>query len=254
MSSLAVAQTRETKAPFQWPNGARCAVSLTFDDARLSQVDRGIPLLDRMGVRATFYISPDNAKQRLEGWRAAVAEGHEIGNHTVTHPCTGNYAFSRHNALEDYTLERIEAEIRQANEFIENELGVRAVTFAYPCGQTFVGRGAEVQSYVPLIARLFIAARGWSNQEVNNPLVCDPAQLLAVECDGKSFAELRAWVDKAAREGGWLIFAGHEIGDGGPQTTLVASLEALCRYAADPANAVWIAPVESVARYLIEHR
>ncbi|MDZ7347042.1 MAG: polysaccharide deacetylase, partial [candidate division KSB1 bacterium] len=90
--------------------------------------------------------------------------------------------------------------------------------------------------------------------EVNNPLVCDPAQLLAVESDGKSFAELRAWVDKAAQEGGWLIFAGHEIGDGGPQTTLIGELEALCRYAADPANAVWIAPVESVARYLIGHR
>ena len=91
---------------FPWPEGIRCAVSLAFDDARLTQVDKGIPLLNKYGIKATFYVSPEQLLQRADDWKQAVANGHEIGNHTMTHPCTGNYAFSRDNALEEYDLKR----------------------------------------------------------------------------------------------------------------------------------------------------
>ena len=59
------------------------AISLTFDDARLSQPDLGIPLLDKYGVKATFYLSPDNMMQRVDGWKKAVRNGHDIGNHSL---------------------------------------------------------------------------------------------------------------------------------------------------------------------------
>src|SRR5690349_20329548 len=92
--------------PFAWPDGKRAAVSLSFDDARPTQVDAGLPILDRYGVKATFYLSPPNVAQRQEAWRNAAAHGHEMGNHTLTHPCTGNFPWSRTNALEDKTLEQ----------------------------------------------------------------------------------------------------------------------------------------------------
>ena len=64
------AQSYETdaiqkKSDFQWPKGKQMGLSLTFDDARLYQVDKGIPLLDKYGVKATFYLSPDNMIKRL---------------------------------------------------------------------------------------------------------------------------------------------------------------------------------------------
>jgi peptidoglycan-N-acetylglucosamine deacetylase len=93
---------------FQWPRGKRAAISLSFGDARLSQIDRGIAILDKHGVKATFYVSPDGLRKRLSGWRAAVEAGHEIGNHTVHHPCTGNFSWSRGHALEDYDLPRMD--------------------------------------------------------------------------------------------------------------------------------------------------
>src|SRR5665647_322561 len=74
---------------FSWPKGKQVAVSLSFDDARLSQVDAGTALLDQYGIKATFYVGPSGVKQRLEGWKKAVANGHEIGNHSLNHPCTG---------------------------------------------------------------------------------------------------------------------------------------------------------------------
>ena len=55
-SGTAAARTQAT-APgagaFPWPDGARAAVSLTFDDARPSQVDVGLPVFDRHGVKVT---------------------------------------------------------------------------------------------------------------------------------------------------------------------------------------------------------
>ena len=100
---------------FTWPEGKTMAVSLTFDDARLSQPDKGIPILDNYGVKATFYISPGSMLNRLEAWKAAVKNGHEIGNHSILHPCSGNFLWSRSRALEDYTMERMKTELDSAS-------------------------------------------------------------------------------------------------------------------------------------------
>src|SRR5579871_5110270 len=118
---------------FQWPAGTRAAVSLTFDDARPSQLDRGLPILDAHGVKATFYVTPANVERRVDAWAQAAGEGHEIGNHTLSHPCSGNFFWARANALEDYTLNRMDADLAAANARVEELLGITPQTFAYPC-------------------------------------------------------------------------------------------------------------------------
>ena len=50
-----------------FPGRAKAAVSVTFDDARPSQLDRGIPILDRHGVRGTFYVLPRRVAKRRPG-------------------------------------------------------------------------------------------------------------------------------------------------------------------------------------------
>ena len=239
---------------FPWPNGRRAAVSLTFDDARLSQVDRGLGILDAHGAKATFYVSPGNMPLRLGGWRKAVANGHEIGNHTLSHPCSGNFLFARHNALEDYTLERIETEILNANAEVDRLLGVVPRTFAYPCGHSFVGRGESVRSYVPLVARHFAVGRGAFSETHNDPAFCDLAQVTGLDGDGKSFEQLKAMVDRAVADGGWLVLFGHEVGDGGNQTTRADALDALCRYCLDPASGIWLDTVAAVGTHVKETR
>jgi len=93
--------------PSRWPGGARCAVSLSFDadhetiplrDAdespmRISQGQYGaraaIPrirrLLDRHGVRASFFYPAVSALLHPEEVRAIAGEGHEIGIHSWIH-------------------------------------------------------------------------------------------------------------------------------------------------------------------------
>ena len=239
---------------FSWPEGKQAGLSLSFDDARPSQVDVGLSVLDRHGVKATFFVVPGRMEERLDGWRKAVAAGHEIGNHSLNHPCSGNFPWSRQKALENYTLGKMREELIGANARIQELLGVPVETFAYPCGQRFVGRGVSTQSYVPLVAELFTVGRGWLDETAADPAFCDLAQVFAIEMDGKDFGAIRELLEGARGEGLWLVLAGHEIGTGGHQTTRVSMLEELLAYARDAENGLWLAPVGTIARYIRDQR
>jgi peptidoglycan/xylan/chitin deacetylase (PgdA/CDA1 family) len=239
---------------FAWPEGKTMALSLTFDDARLSQPDTGIPLLDKYGVKATFYISPGSMLKRIDKWKMAVTNGHEIGNHSILHPCSGNFTWSRSRALEDYTLQRMKTELDSANRLIKVTLNVNPVSFAYPCGQTFIGRGINVQSYVPLVALMFESGRGWLSEAPNDPAFCDLSQLNAAELDGKSFEQVMKLIETAKAGGHWLILAGHEMNVEGNQTSQLKTIEAICKYAADPANGIWIDNIHNIASFIVQNR
>ena len=65
-------------------------IALTFDDGPHPQnTPRLLDILKQRNVKATFYVVATNAKRYPEIMRRIIAEGHEIGNHTVTH---GNLA------------------------------------------------------------------------------------------------------------------------------------------------------------------
>ncbi|SHJ93149.1 Polysaccharide deacetylase [Roseomonas rosea] len=101
------ARAGRSLAPGQWPEGARCCVALSFDadhettplrdgdpsPMRISQGEygarRGIPriraLLDRHGIRASFFHPAVSALIHPEEVRALAEEGHEIGIHSWIH-------------------------------------------------------------------------------------------------------------------------------------------------------------------------
>ena len=239
---------------FRWPQGKCAAVSLSFDDARTSQADTGFALFRKHGVKATFFALPANLERLLAAWKQAVADGHEIGNHSITHPCTGNYPDFRNNALENYTLQMMARELDGASAQIEQLLGVRPQTFAYPCGLKFVGKGLDVRSYVPLVAERFLAGRGYLDEAANDPTICDLAQSLGTAFDDQDFNQMRKAVDDAAKVGRWVIFVGHEIGTRAHQTTDVQALEALFEYLKDPAAGIWLNTVAGIARYIKRER
>jgi hypothetical protein len=114
----------------------------------------------------------------------------------------------------------------------------------------YVGRGLACRSYVPVVAKLFLAGRGWRDEHLNDPHVCDLARLAGTESDGASFDGLRATIEQARRRGEWVVFAGHEVADGGRQVTLADSLAKLCAYCQDPAGDVWVDTVAAVAAYV----
>jgi Polysaccharide deacetylase len=64
----------------------RQALALTFDDGPSESTPRLLELLGRHSIRATFFMCGQNMRRCPAIARAVVAQGHEIGNHTDSHP------------------------------------------------------------------------------------------------------------------------------------------------------------------------
>jgi hypothetical protein len=54
--------------------------------------------------------------------------------------------------------------------------------------------------------------------------------------------------------GKWLILAGHGISEGDMNDTQLSTIEAICKYALDPANGIWIDNIHNIASYVREKR
>jgi peptidoglycan-N-acetylglucosamine deacetylase len=232
-----------------WPDGKQVAVSLSFDDARDSQLDQGVPVLNACGAKGTFYLNVARATARAADWRAAASEGHELGNHSLRHSCSGNFVWRVANVLENYTQEGMEEELLIANQQLTDLFGEVPRTFAYPCGQTFVGRGIGRQSYVPAVARHFLAGRGFRDEFYNRPEFVDLAKVGGTEMDGVPYDRLIAHIERAATNGQWVVLVGHDVllDETRRQTVTPETLRRLCEHCLDPANGIWLETVATVA-------
>ena len=232
------------------------AVSLTFDDGTENQLEKAVPPLNQFGLKGTFYLQPHGAnwRERLALWKEVASAGHEIGNHTLSHICSSNYTeFTIASGLEDKTIAEIEADILAAQQrLLEIAPHQQYWTFAYPCYCTYVGRGASRQSYVPLIARHFIAGR--ANGEygfANHPGVIDLACIWGIPTERMSGFEMIGLVEELTYQGLWVIFVFHQI-DGARLTVGSYDFRMLLNYLQRRSSAIWTAPVVEVANKIVE--
>lgn len=66
---------------------ASMKIALTFDDGpHPSQTLRILDILDKYGIKATFFVVGVNATYYSEALEEVCRRGHEIGNHTFSHP------------------------------------------------------------------------------------------------------------------------------------------------------------------------
>jgi peptidoglycan/xylan/chitin deacetylase (PgdA/CDA1 family) len=204
--------------------------------------------MERLGVTSTFFVLPRAVAADRRAWTRTVEAGHEIGNHTVLHPCSASIAWRRGHALQSLSLADMRRELQTASAQIHKLLGVDPSVFAYPCGHTFVGRGTETQSYVPLVAELFVVGRTFNDLWANSPAHCDLAQVACINIDGVSFEALRPRLEEAEDDGAWLVLGGHEVGTGDFETVGVETLEAVVQWCRD--RAIWIDSVGAIGRHI----
>ena len=106
----------------------RRAIAFTFDDGPSESTPRLLEILYRYNAPATFFQVGANVR-RLPSIARQVAEaGHEIGNHTDTHP---RFSFKNRSFILD--------EIARAQESIEDATGVRPRLFRAPYGVRWFG-------------------------------------------------------------------------------------------------------------------
>lgn len=112
---------------------SRRSIAITFDDGPSESTPELLDLLRRYNARATFFQVGANARRLPSVARAVVAAGHEIGNHTYSHPL-----------LPLISLAFVYSEIRDAQSAIEDAAGVTPVLFRAPFGARWFGlRGAQ---------------------------------------------------------------------------------------------------------------
>lgn len=208
-------------------NGYPGAVSLTYDDARNTQLPNLIPQLDGLGVKATFFITnmysfPGSKSQ----WTTVAKNGHELANHTSDHQSPNNSNVST-----------------MASTLRGMDPSVDAVTFAYPnCtvtgtgsvgAESFMGRGCGDVKY------------DWGSQPSDWMNI--QGQILGSASVGNGVTAINA-----AKSNKWVITIVHDVGPNPDQYSLtVADNKKLLDAATS--NKLWIAPYGTVGAYYRAH-
>lgn len=122
-------------------------LALTFDDGPDPEfTPRVLALLEREGVRGTFFLVGERAARAPEVVRAIAAGGHEIGNHTWSH-----------TNLWRCGPRRTESEIRRSHETLTELTGRSPALFRPPWG-------AVNAAMFPVLRRIGARCVFWSIQ------------------------------------------------------------------------------------------
>ncbi len=235
-------------------NHKQCAVVLTYDDAINADLDNVLPALDSLGLKGTFYLigSSPVVAARMQEWREAARYGHELGNHSLFHPCDGSLAgrsfVQADFDLSRYTVTRAVAEIRMNNVLLNAIDGKTKRTFAYPCGDLTI---AGTPFYTGL-QKDFVAARG-----VRPALdSIGTVNLDNVDCyamNGQTAEQMIELVKKAMKTHSLLVFLFHGVGGGHSINVGLNEHSLLLHFLKAHEQEIWIAPMVEVAEY-IHHR
>ena len=220
-------------------NDHPAAVSLTFDDARPVHLDVVVPELNRRHLHATFFVIVSKLT-RLDDWRRVQTQGHEIGNHSVTH---------EHPAALTKASEQLQVE--DAKDFLESNFKSQVSIFAYPYAELSPGLALWVKRYD-------FAARGWQGDSASAYITSGaepdwynlPSQPAYTRYDASVY---KSWIDKALATHAWTTLQIHGIGDPStgfepiPADTFLSLLDYL---KAQESRGLWVAPFGTVAAYL----
>jgi peptidoglycan-N-acetylglucosamine deacetylase len=126
---------------------ARPWIALTFDDGPSESTPRLLELLERRRARATFFQCGHHARRLPHIAREVAGAGHEIGNHTDTHP----YLMFKTAAF-------MEREILKAQQSIADAAGLQPRLFRPPYGARWPGLGGVQRRSIGA----WTAQRWWS--------------------------------------------------------------------------------------------
>jgi peptidoglycan/xylan/chitin deacetylase (PgdA/CDA1 family) len=248
---LAASATGSAAEPFPWPHGARAAVSLAYDDAIDSQLDNALPALDRFGLKGSFYLTLANPSlmKRLDEWRAAAARGHELGNHTLFHPCSssvpGHGWVTPELDLDTLSAARMVSQVKLANTMLHAIDGRTERTFTVPCGDV----KAQGVDYVALVKPEFVAIKLGSGGVIPDMDKLDPSAVPVTAPEGLTGEQLIAFVKEAAAKGTMMNFTFHGVGGDYISTSKQAHEELLAWLAAHR-DVVWTDTFMNLMKYI----
>lgn len=232
-------------------NGHRSAVVLTYDDGLNVHLDKAIPILNEAGIKGTFYIQGNapSLYARMNDWRKAAIRGHELGNHTLFHPCAGSPPgrsfVSADYDLDTYSSRRIVDEIRLANTLLKAVDGRDTRSLAYTCGDRMAG----TDDFTPHIKQDFTGARGVASRMETLESV-DLYNIGAYMINGQSGEEMIRLVKQAQESGRLLVFLFHGVGGEHNLNVSEDAHNQLVEYLSRNKSEIWVTSMTEVAEFI----
>jgi peptidoglycan-N-acetylglucosamine deacetylase len=243
-----------------FPNGTQAAVSLTYDDGIISHFQDVAPALEYYGLRATFNIPivRSSVMDHLAEWSALARRGHELGNHSLFHPCRSDpekpKAWIGPYNLEEYTERRLREELSVANCILKLIDGQTERTYANTCWDCTFGRGNMTRPMEPILAETFMAARGKLSHRPVDLKNLNWMNLGSACADRRTFPDLREEVTSLIQSGGWIIYTIHGVGDQTHSHFIdYNEHRKFIDWLSQMRSSVWTTTMIGVVRYLREH-
>ena len=188
-------------------------VSLTFDDGYYSAYSKGLPILDAAGIKSTFYTITTLVGDTIDGYvtqsqlQALYKNGHEIGNHTRTHPF-----------LSTVSPTQLTSETSGAQQDLQG-WGYNPTTLAYPYDDY---GGSSTSAVVAAVKASGVrGARdsdyGGYNNSTTSPLLLDsmPSEY---DLGTDNVATVTGWIQQAVASKMWVIILWHRVDEIDPNT------------------------------------
>jgi sialate O-acetylesterase len=238
---------------FSWPNNAKAGVCLTYDDGLDCHLDSARVNLNQYNLKGSFYCTGKSKSllNRMDDWRQLVKDGHELGNHSLFHPCIKvreeGYVFDwvkPEYDLANYTVDQIIAELDVANTLLQAVDGKNKRTYAYTCGDHEAGG----ENFSDKISHLFTGARAAGPL----PETMEEVNLYEVPSwpvNENTGPDMIAYVERAAEKGTLAVIMFHGIGANNLRVSRKAHDELLAYLAQHP-DRFWVATFSDIVDYI----
>lgn len=172
-------------------------IYLTFDDGPIPEVTpRVLDLLDRYGVKATFFMVGDNVRRHPELLEEVLRRGHAVGNHTMHHLKGAGVTTSRYLA-----------DVKEAEKYIKSHL------FRPPHGWLRWKQAAAIKNEFTLVM-YDLVTRDYSRHMTADDVFANvrhyarPGSIIVFHDSLKSLPRL---FDSLPRSIEWLLEQGYEF-------------------------------------------
>ncbi|MDP3026579.1 MAG: MopE-related protein [Nanoarchaeota archaeon] len=212
-----------------WKNCTAGAASVSVDDSYTSCRDK----LNANGFKGTYFLQNTKSftSSKWSLWRTIYNEGHELGAHTQTHPCS---------AVSESTLRY---ELSSNKQDILTNIGMpqqELVSFAWPCGYTNTQEKQIADDY-------FLASRGYFKNLLEDVNPSDFMELKSFNTphyheprdEPPNYLDI---ADLAESQGKWVNYVFHNsCSDDGAINYLKT-------------KSLWVAPIGDVVKYIKERQ
>jgi len=211
----------------KWLNGAKSAVTFTFDDNDTTHYTIG-RILENYSFRGSFFVNPGletwNFPTYRDRYSYLIMQGHEIGNHTLNH-----------DWLVTRPLEVLSRQIVEPIEIIQTDLGVKPLSFVHPYNSK-----NNLVDHVVFSTHLF--SRVSSTYSLDN-------RIYANIVSSTTLNKMKKFIDDSNNSGKWLIIAGHGFKGSGWEPITEEFLIETCEYIFGSGKQIWVGTLQEVAAY-----